>query len=88
MRVRGEGFEGPARGVGRGSPRVFPRRFLAHPVRRKGRGVPGVQRAQLAPARRVVGPLRIEELSGTTWVPAGWIAEVLGEGTLRLRRRS
>ncbi len=56
-----------------------PSRFRARP-----RG--HVQRDGLTAGTRVIGPARIEELSGTTWVPGGWAADVLGDRTLRLRR--
>ena len=43
-------------------------------------------REKLVPGARVVGPARIDEHSGTTWVPGGWQADVRADGALRLRR--
>jgi N-methylhydantoinase A len=52
---------------------------------RRGKGV--VARADLATGAVVLGPSRVEETTGTTWVPAGWRAEVLPDGVLRLEAR-
>ena len=87
LRVRGEGHEGPLERVGPLARGVVPRRFRTQPLRRAGRGPPGVARASLSAGRRLVGPVRVEELSGTTWIPAGWVGETLNDGSLRLRRK-
>lgn len=76
LRVRGEGLE-------RSSPRRRAR--TAKPRVRTVRGAQH-QRDELKAGMRVQGPARVEELSGTTWVPRGWRADVLADGTLRLQR--
>jgi len=81
LRVRGEGRETRAHGGAR----------LREPARYRTRAVRGKQiltRSSLAVGTRVRGPQRIDEISGTTWVPRGWVAEVPADGLLRLRRES
>ncbi len=73
--VRGLGREGASR-------RVAPLRSVR--TRRVDRRA--VHRADLDPGARLRGPARIDELSGTTWVPKGWQADVLADGVLRLGR--
>ena len=79
LRVRGEGTDAPT-----------PRRArLREPARYRTRTVRARQalpRAALAKGTRVRGPVRLDEDSATSWVPAGWAAEVPREGVLRLRR--
>jgi N-methylhydantoinase A len=43
------------------------------------------ERAACAPGDRFDGPVLIEEPESTLVVPPGWAAEVLGDGTVRLR---
>lgn len=86
IRVRGEGRE---RGSGHRAQRVREvRRFTTKSVRRKGRVLPHLSRDALGPGARCHGPLRVDERTGTTFVPEGWTLETLGDGTLRIRRRS
>jgi len=88
LRVRGEGSEdGPPAPVARSGP-VLPGRFATQRLARAGRRVACVARGQVAAGRRILGPVRVEEPSATTWIPDGWVGEVLAGGTLRLRRRS
>jgi N-methylhydantoinase A len=47
--------------------------------------VPVHDRAACAPGARIDGPALIEEPESTLVVPSGWSAEVLGDGTVRLR---
>ncbi len=77
VRVRGEGATSVARGATQA-------RTSGGRVRARRGSV--FQRADLRPRDRVRGPARIEELSGTTWVPRGWSADVLSAGALRLMR--
>jgi N-methylhydantoinase A len=42
-------------------------------------------RAACAPGARIDGPALIEEPESTLVVPPGWSAEVLHDGTVRLR---
>ncbi len=77
VRVRGEGSEEPLQRRKRTVKQ--PPRFRVQAGRRHVRDV-------LEPGQRVRGPARIAELSGTTWVPKGWDADVLADRTLRLRR--
>jgi N-methylhydantoinase A len=77
LHVRGTGREGQGVPAGGGS---------VPTVRLRTRAGGTLARASLAPGARVRGPARLEELTGTTWVPRGWWAEVLGDGVLRLRR--
>ena len=86
IRVRGEGREAGSGHRSRRAPAV--RRFTTKRIRRDSQGRGVVQRDDLGAGARVHGPLRIDELTGTTYVPDGWTAEVLGDRTLRLRRRS
>jgi N-methylhydantoinase A len=44
------------------------------------------RRGGLAPGRSVVGPAVVEGRESTAVVPPDWVAEVLGDGTLRLSR--
>jgi N-methylhydantoinase A len=48
----------------------------------------GVHLREALPAgSTVAGPASVIEYSATTFVPAGWVAEVLGDGTLRILPR-
>jgi N-methylhydantoinase A/oxoprolinase/acetone carboxylase beta subunit len=80
VRVRGEAAEAGETARRAPAPAVAPVRIRA---RRGTRFL----RADLEAGQRIHGAARIEELSGTTWIPAGWAADVLVDGTLRLRRR-
>lgn len=80
VRVRGAGYE-QANAVSRPGRRVGG----AQGVLRRAR--PHVDRAVLEAGDRVRGPVRIEERTGTTWVPRGWEASVVDRtGTLCLER--
>ncbi|MHC5010940.1 MAG: hydantoinase/oxoprolinase family protein [Planctomycetota bacterium] len=82
VRARGEGWEektgirAAARRAGRTTPRAK-RSARAHLLRR-----------DLDPGVRLAGPLRVEERTGTTWVPGGWTLEVLPGRELRLEGAS
>ena len=75
LRVRGQGQESEA-----GADALPP----AASRRRRAHTGPRALRDTLAPGARLLGPCRIEEPSGTTWVPGGWAAQVLGDRTLCL----
>jgi N-methylhydantoinase A len=77
LRVRGEGVE-----------RASGRRRRAASEPQRVRAVRGArhERSDLEAGCRVRGPARIEERSGTTWVARGWVADVLADGTLRMRK--
>ena len=79
LRVRGEGRARRRRRSRSDAPAT---RFRTRP--RRGRTA--ILRDSLRPGTRVLGPLRIDEHTGTTWVAEGWQAEVPLEGLLRLRR--
>ena len=72
------------RGVGRDAPR----RRVADlaPLRARRVRARSAWRDELAPGARLLGPARIDEHSGTTYVPEAWQADVLADATLRLRR--
>ena len=78
LRVRGAGLERPPAAA---ASAVAP---AARGRRRDARG--GLARDTLAPGDHVPGPGRIEERTGTTWVPAGWTARCVGTGELMLER--
>ncbi len=85
LRVRGEGWETVDADAG---VRVLARpRFTTRRLTRPKRGPARLMRADLAPGRRVVGPVRIEERTGTTFVPPDWFAGGLDDGTLRMEPR-
>ncbi len=85
VRVRGEGWEDEHRAAVRRK-RTEPPAWKRKPLSRRGRKIPALRRETLDAGHRVTGPVRIEELSGTTFVPTDWRCECLTDGTLRLRR--
>ena len=54
--------------------------------RRTKDGVAILERRTLQPGDRVAGPARLDERTSTTWVAAGWRAEVLASGALEVTR--
>ncbi len=83
VRVRGEGDDHPE--ARHDETRVpAPRRVRTRRMSRDRRGLAVCARDDLRPGDRVRGPARIDETSGTTYVPAGWRAMCLGDGTLHI----
>jgi N-methylhydantoinase A len=93
---RVHGFADPARDVecvrvhvrGEGSRRKRPARRSRRTQRASLQPAPGrvVSRGDLSAARRFAGPVRIDELTATTYVAKGWTVGVLSGGALELRR--
>ena len=75
MRVRGTGRDTAAR-----------KQAIGKPPRARVVKTRAALRDELAIGARIHGPARIDEHSGTTWVPGGWQADVRADGSLRLRR--
>ena len=49
-------------------------------------GCPVLRRARLQPGVRFTGPALVVEYSSTTWLAAGWTAEIDRDGAMHLRR--
>ena len=49
--------------------------------------VPAYERARLRAGNRLQGPALVHEMDSTVVVSPGWAGEVLGDGTIRLRRK-
>lgn len=85
VRVRGEGHATDAAGARSRKPATPKPRRAPTPKTEAGR-VRSLQRTQLAPGMTAAGPLRVDEHSGTTFVPTGWRLRCLADGTLEIRR--
>ena len=85
IRVRGEGRTTRRR---RSRPDELATRYRTLRLRGPLRGASSVDRTRLTQGTRVHGPVRIDEHTGTTWVPDGWTASAPLDGILRIERRS
>lgn len=83
LRVRGAGFDAPVRHPRR---RAKASAGRLDGIRRQGPGPAALSRADLTAGDGVVGPARVEEFTGTTFVPPGWRAFVGDEMDLVLER--
>ena len=94
--ARVHGFSDPTRPVecvrvhvrGEGGRRTQPTRRARRARRAPLQAAPGrvVSRGDLRASRRLRGPLRIDELTATTYVACGWSVGVLPGGALEMRR--
>ncbi|MDJ0972867.1 MAG: hydantoinase/oxoprolinase family protein [Planctomycetota bacterium] len=85
LRVRAEGDDHP--GARPSDAHVAaPRHVRTRRLARDAKGVGTCARSTLSPGDRVRGPARIDEVSGTSFVPDGWSAVCLGDAALRIGR--